>query len=247
LRRYRLIKRGRLLFIVFLLAVLRPDPAAAQTTPAAEEEEESGTENRVEETETGEKPLFLPLYLGLRAGGGLNFQSIQPAGNYEAGMDQSFGGEVALTVEYRPWQFISFLAEGIFALEAFTPYRLGTSLHTSDHYRSISLLFPLLAKVSLSLDGFQLSPLTGLYFILPLRTTMGGSSYRENLDLPLGVMLGLDLDYTLGNGRLGELYGSLRYGIDLGLATVEQTGLRYTRNRLVFSAGWRFMILGRNK
>jgi hypothetical protein len=227
----------------------------SKAEPAAAEEEEevaavSGMEEITEETGPEDKPLFPRLYLGLRGGAALDFQSVRPAGNYEAGMDQSFGGEGALTVEYRPWRYLSFQAEGIFALEAFAPYRLGNSRHTSDRYLSMYLLFPLLVKLPLSLDnmglsGFRLSPLAGPYFILPLRTTMGGSSYQDKLDLPLGVMAGFDLGYVLGGGKFGEIYGSLRYGIDLGLTTVEQTGLRYTRSRLVFSVGWKYMILGR--
>jgi hypothetical protein len=75
---------------------------------------------------------------------------------------------------------------------------------------------------------------------------MDGDSYQAKLDLPLGVLLGLDVDYALGGGKFGELYWSLRYNIDLGLTSVEETGLHYTRNRLVFSAGWRYMIPKKN-
>jgi hypothetical protein len=224
-------KQRKIGFSVFIFLFLLPVHfSIAQAAPAAEKE-----------TATGEEPRLPQLYLGVRGGASLDFQSVQPIGNYEVGMDQSFGGEGALTVGFRPWRYIGFQAEGVFVLESFTPYRLqnGGGLHSGDRYRNIYLLFPLLVKISLSLEGFQLSPLGGLYYILPLRTTLDGVSYEDKLDLPLGVMVGVDLGHALGRG---ELYGSLRYGNDLGLTTVEETGLRYTRRRLIFSLGYRFIL-----
>jgi hypothetical protein len=205
-------------------------------------------DTEVRESGPGEKSRF-QLYLGLRGGASLDFQIVRPVGNYEVSIDQSFGGEGALTVEFRPWRYVGFQAEGIFVLESFAPYRVqgAEGLHISDRYQSMYLFFPLLVKIPLSLDSFRLAPLIGPYYILSLGKTMNGSSYQDKLGLPLGVMVGFDLGYALGGGRFGELYGSLRYGTDLDLTTVEETGLRYTRGRLAFSLGYRFMLLGREK
>jgi hypothetical protein len=199
------------------------------------------------ESGTGEKKPFPRLYLGLRAGGGLDFQSVRPYEAYGGGSGQSFGVEGGLTVEFRPWRFVSFQAEGIFVLEAVGVYRLDDEAdsYTNDRYRGMYLLFPLLVKVPLDLGSFRVSPLAGAYYILPLGKSLGGATYRDTVNLPLGLMAGLDLGYPLGGGKFGEVYGSLRYGLDLGLTGVEETGLYYTRNRLIVSAGWKIEIMKR--
>ncbi|MDR0589648.1 MAG: hypothetical protein LBG25_03795 [Spirochaetaceae bacterium] len=205
------------------------------------EEEEPAETAEGEEPEEPESPgAFKPgLYLGLRAGAALNFQMIQAFGSYESGVNQSFGGEAALTVEFQPWRYLGFQAEGIFVMESFAPYRTSGGVHTSDRYKGMSLLFPLFVKVPVDLGTTRLSFLTGPYYILPLKKTANGSSYRDSSDLPLGVMVGGDLGYPLGPG---EFYGGLRYGLDLGLTDVEDTGLRYTQRRLVLFLGYAFRV-----
>jgi hypothetical protein len=217
------------------------------SVPAVKEEAPAGEET-VEEAPG--KPPFPRLYLGLRAGEGLDFQSVRPYGDYGGGMGQSFGGELALTVEFRPWRFVSFQAEGILATEAFGAYRLDSDAdrYTNDHYRGSYLLFPLLVKAPFDLRNWRLSPLAGVYFVVPLGKNLGGASYKDTVDdLPLGLMAGLDVGYALFGGRFGEIYGSLRYGLDLGLTAVEQTGLYYTRNRLILSVGWKIEMIKREK
>ena len=219
----------------------------SKVPPKEEPEEEEPVETAAEEEpeeEPAEKPVspgaFRPrLYLGLRAGAAMDFQTVQAFGGYEGGADQSFGGETALSVEFQPWRYLGFQAEGIFVMEAFAPYRTTGGVHTSDRYSGMSLLFPLLVKVPVDLGTLRLSFLAGPYYILPLKKTMNGSSYRDSLGLPLGVMAGVDLGYPLGPG---ELYGGLRYGLDLGLTNVGDTGLRYTRRRLTFSLCYAFRV-----
>jgi hypothetical protein len=104
------------------------------------------------------------------------------------------------------------------------------------------LLFPVLVKVSLGMDGLRLSPYAGACYVLPLGTDIGGVTYRVKAGLPLGVMAGFEIGGAPGGGKRGELYGSLRYGIDLGLFSAEGARLQYTRSRLVFSLGYRFGI-----
>jgi hypothetical protein len=229
---------GEFLGIVLLLVILwpaaMPPPAAAQTS-----ETETG-----KESETGERFPFPWLYLGVRGGAALDFQTVRPVGEYERGMTESFGGEGAVTVEYRPWRRVSFQAEGVFMVESFAPYRSENGRYTSDRYQGASLLFPLLLKISLNLDGLRLSPLAGAYYVMSLGKTMNGVSYNDKPDgLPLGVMVGFELGSGILGGKRGELYGGLRYGSDLGMSGVAETGLYYSRSRLIFSLGWRFGIV----
>jgi hypothetical protein len=111
----------------------------------------------------------------------------------------------------------------------------------------MSLLFPLFLKAPFNLGTFELSLLGGAYYILPLKFMMDGDSYTGKLNLPLGIMAGFELgNYSLGaGGRFGELYGGLRYGLDLGITTVDDTDLQYTRSRLALSLGYRYLFLGR--
>jgi hypothetical protein len=199
-------------------------------------------ERPADETAAGEKPPFPRLYAGLWGGGTLDFQTVRPSRNYEGDTGQSFSGAGAVTVEYRPWRYLSFQAEAFLVLESFAPFRLEseTGLHTSDRYEGMYLLLPLLVKGSFELDGLRLSPLAGLYYILPLSRTMDGVSYEEKVSLPLGIMAGLELGYSISGGKWGEVYGGLRYGSDLGLTNLEEQGLRYSRSRLIFTLGWRF-------
>ena len=218
-------------------------------------EEEAAEAEEATETEEGEQlPAGGPgaftarLYLGLRGGAALGFQMVRSFGEYEGGTGQSFGGEAAVTVEYRPWRYVGFQAEGIFVLDSFGVYRLHEGVHTKDRYWDMSMLFPLFVKVPFELEVLRPSVLVGAYYILPLRKTMGGETYRDRLKVPLGVMVGFDLGFCL-DGPLGhgELYGGLRYGIDLGLTAVEGTDLRYTRNRVVLSLGYRIWVMAKSK
>jgi hypothetical protein len=181
------------------------------------------------------------LYLGLRAGGSVDSHGVRDTGS--TGL--SFGGEAAVTVEYRPWRYAGFQAEGVFVLESTTPSTAAEDFHTSGSHWGMSLLFPLLVKVSIDLEALRTALVLGPYYILPLNKSLGGDSYRETLDVPLGIMAGFDLGFVLGSEHWfgGELYGSLRYGIDLGLTTVR--GLSYARKRLVLSAGYRIRIMGK--
>jgi hypothetical protein len=222
-------------------------------------EEEAAESEEATETEEGEQlPAGGPgafkgrLYLGLRGGAALGFQMVRSFGEYEGGTGQSFGGEAAVTVEYRPWRYMGFQAEGIFVLDSFGVYRLHEGVHTKDRYWDMSMLFPLFVKVPFDLEVLRPSVLVGAYYILPLRKTMGGETYRDRLKVPLGVMAGFDLGFRLDGpwgGLLGhgEFYGGLRYGIDLGLTAVEGTDLRYTRNRVVLSLGYRIWVGAKSK
>jgi hypothetical protein len=236
--------------VSWVFSKVPPEEEPPEEVPPEEEPEEEIPEEEVPveeepvETAAEEEPeaprAFKPrLYLGLRAGAALDFQTVQAFGGYEGGADQSFGGEAALTVEFQPWRYLGFQAEGIFVMESFAPYRISGGVHTSDRYSGMSLLFPLLVKVPVDLGTSRLSFLAGPYYILSLKKTMNGSSYRDSWGLPLGVMAGVELSYSLGPG---ELYGGLRYGLDLDLTVVEDTGLRYFRKRLVFFLGYAFRV-----
>ena len=204
-------------------------PVTETVTPAAAVPEP--------EEEAAEPEKYPKLFLGLRAGGSQDFQFIKSTRDYSEGMGQSFGGEGAITVEFRPWRNFGFQAEGVFAAESFDVYSRNTAGSVlTDRYGGAYLLFPLLLKAPLDLDGLRLSFLGGPAYILPLPGT--GSQ-----DMPLALVTGIDLGGGLGPG---ELYGSLRAGIDLGLTSAEDTALSYTRWRVGLSAGYKFLVLGRN-
>jgi hypothetical protein len=192
-------------------------------------------EIRTYENEPEVAELALPeLYLGARGGISLDLQFIRTVNPYIGDMSQSIGGEGAFTVEFQPWQYMSFQTEAIFMIESFAVSRMDTG---NDRYLAMSLLFPLLVKATLNLKEWRLAFLGGVYYILPLRRTMMGASYRDSLyKPPLGIMAGLDLGRPLGRG---ELYGGLRFGYDLALTETSDTGLVYTRRRLIFSLGYK--------
>jgi hypothetical protein len=188
---------------------------------------------------------FPRLYLGARGGAALDFQAARASGDYDRGMGRSASGEWAVTAEYQPWRFLSFQAEGVFILESLNLYTMQgqDGLYTEELYRGKYLMFPVLVKVPLALNGFRLSPLAGAYYALPLGISMGGASYGVKAAMPLGVTAGFDLGWPLGGGKYGEVYGSVRYNADLGLYKVEATGLQYTRSRAGISLGWRYGLL----
>ncbi|MDR3174265.1 MAG: PorT family protein, partial [Treponema sp.] len=196
----------------------------------------------------GEIETFPHLYLGGRLGGAASAYYIRTTGNYDAGMTQGFGVEAAFMAEYRPWRFLSVQAEAAFALDSFKAFKVERrgleEIHTTTQYTSFSILFPLLVKFSIDSGPFNVSIAAGPYLVLPLgQAVTEGSSYAYRLDLPLGLMAGMELGHALGPG---ELILSLRYGRDFGI-TMVGSGLQYTPTRVVLSAGYRFGFLKKKK
>jgi hypothetical protein len=213
-----------------------------EVTQAVQEAPAEASAVQAEERGTGEQRLFPRLYLGLGIGGGLDNQFIRPTGNYEGAITTSFGGEAAVSVEFRPWRILGFQAEGIIALESFAPFRVQNQstgrVHGTGRYTTWFLRFPLLVKVHMDLGEIDFSLLGGPYYALSPREDTKG----DKPGLPLGFMAGVSLAYPLGPG---EIFGGIRYDIDMRLSIVEESGLQYRRGRLAISAGYRFLVIGK--
>jgi hypothetical protein len=226
-------------------------PTGTEEEELAPEEEELALE---EEEWTGnvqmwsappEEPFFQRLYVGGRLGGGLDIQVSRAVQNYEGSTNQSLGAEAAITVEYQPWRYLSFQGEAIFLLSSFTVFRVSVNDdearedHFTERHMIMSLFFPLLFKMPVRLGSMNMAIMGGAYFILPIRSTKDGTSYISSQNLPLGIGWGLEVGHTLGPG---ELYGTLRYSLDLGTITAD-TDLHYTHSRLSLSVGYKFDLL----
>jgi hypothetical protein len=207
--------------------------------------EEVMAERRAQEEGIRQDPdSYYRLYLGLRGGGSASAYYSRTTGWYDAGMSQGFGGEAGFVVEYRPWKYLSFQGEAIFALDVFKVFKItqvgNQDIHTTGQYSALSMLFPLLIKTPIEGDKFSISLAGGIYYIVPIGQMLTEEgSYSYQIDLPLGFMAGIDLGHTLGPG---ELFMSLRYGRDMGM-TIVRSGLQYTPNRMVLSVGYRFGFL----
>jgi hypothetical protein len=186
------------------------------------------------------------LYVGLRGGGSFAGRYFQAMPGYYSGYSAGLGAELGLTVELRLLRFLSLQAEGDFVYEAFDgPGADGTGdARPADSYRSMSLIFPLLAKAPLNFGGFTLSLYAGAYYILALgdaEKETGATGETESaavkMDLPLGFTVGTDLGFVLGPG---ELFADLRYGRDLGATAMGEGGSPHIRDRINVCVGYKF-------
>ncbi|MFP3090216.1 PorT family protein [Treponema sp. TIM-1] len=217
-----------------------------------EEPAEETAEETIAEGDTGgdgEHPASPRLYLGLRGGASFNTYEIRGTGTYQSGAVKSIGLETALAAELRILRFLSVQAEAAFNLEYFKPSMLkhwgSEEIFTSDLYRVMSFQVPLLVKLPLTFEQWRPSVYLGPYIMLPLlpiKNTEGSYFYRINL--PIGIIFGMDLGYTLGPG---ELFLDLRYEMDLGMTIVRATSFQYTQNRISMTLGYRFGLWNRQK
>ncbi|MDR2177101.1 MAG: PorT family protein [Treponema sp.] len=213
-------------------------------------------------------PAFRPrFYLGARAGGSLNISTFQTPGEfktttekvepYKGGTTQSFGGEAAVTVEFRPFRFLSFQAEAVFMYDAFNATRRTQNPDTRElvqetgAFQSVSLMFPLLVKVPVELGKFTLSPFAGAYYVTPLGPTNitfndSAKTAAYGIDLPLGISLGIDAGLAL---KTGEIFAGLRFDQNIGM-TIPLEGQkepRYSRYKLGLSVGYKFFLGGKQR
>jgi hypothetical protein len=112
-------------------------------------------------------------------------------------------------------------------------------------FSTLSLQFPLLAKLNFYPGKFRLSPFCGAYFLLPLGSIKTSSPYDTEQSLaysvppPFGILGGLSAAYPLGPGMI---FADLRYAADLGEPELsggpEQTS--YRRHMISLSLGYEF-------
>ncbi|MDR2185695.1 MAG: outer membrane beta-barrel protein [Treponema sp.] len=118
----------------------------------------------------------------------------------------------------------------------------GTYFLANKKFTSYSLMIPLLLKVNFRTGPVILSPLAGLYGVLPLgktrfKTNTGDeASYKYSYSLPLGFTAGFEAAIKYGPGRLSA---GLRYAVDFGEAIIDND-LRYRRHILSLYLGYEF-------
>ncbi|MDR0590206.1 MAG: hypothetical protein LBG25_06640, partial [Spirochaetaceae bacterium] len=87
-------------------------------------------------------------------------------------MSQGFSGNAAVVAEYRMFRFLGLQAEAIFNYDAFKVAKItedpGRNIRSTDKFRAMSLMVPLLIKVPLAIGKFVLSPFGGVYYTMPL-------------------------------------------------------------------------------
>jgi hypothetical protein len=161
---------------------------------------------------------------------------------------------MAIAVEYRPWRYLGFQAEGLLLVENLNVYRRMTegASHDEDKYTpfstsSLSLITPLLVKLPFEVGNIGLRLVLGPYFILPLTQTkdlLESITDREALFtrmlFPFGFSAGIEIGFRLGSW---EILGGVRYSRDFTESTGQPNGpysnLRFNRERLSITLGFR--------
>jgi hypothetical protein len=235
---------------VFLLFSMAPFFAAAQTT---EERIATGrfgaAEPETQDTLPTDNGSYGShwLHLGLRAGPSL--------GIYIPGDDTAFtGGDsygaslnaaLQATVEIVP--LFSVQAEAVFTWDHGSLWQyefLNNDLSSYQYtFKSLSLQFPLLAKLNFYPGKFRVSPFLGAYAILSLgemETDDHGrqTSYDYSYSPPLGLLGGVSAEFPLGPGFI---FADLRYSADLGSPDLQDGDVEtYTRHTATLSVGYEF-------
>ncbi|MDR2630829.1 MAG: PorT family protein [Spirochaetaceae bacterium] len=212
----------------------------------------SQRDNEAEEDSGGILPYNRRFFLGVRGGGLFNSTVPQTSGDYEGGVSQGFSGEGAVLAEFRIFRFLGVQAEAVFIYDTFKAAKKTQKVlevvRSTDTFRSMSLIFPLLIKVPLEVGRFTLSPFVGVYYAMPLGRmkivpndpdeTSGFYTYK--IDPPFGVTLGIDAGLPIGPG---ELFAGLRFNQNIGMTKVQnQNRMEYTRYRIGLSLGYEFLI-----
>jgi hypothetical protein len=118
----------------------------------------------------------------------------------------------------------------------------GTYFLANKKFTSYSLMIPLLIKANFRAGPAILSPLAGLYGVIPLgkvqfKTNTGDEeSYKYSHSLPLGFTAGFEAAVKYGPGRL---LAGLRYAVDFGEAVIDDD-LHYRRHILSLYLGYEF-------
>jgi hypothetical protein len=179
-------------------------------------------------------------YAGLRGGMSLGEYAFQSTRNYNPGYSVGVSGEGGVVAELRLFRFLALQAEGDFIYETFE----ASGVSADATFTSMSLMFPLIAKVPLELGKFVLSPYAGAYYAMALgEAGKDADGEKERMPVrtmypPLGFMAGADLGVSLGPG---EFFADVRYGKKLGATVIgEEEGPLYIQDRVSVSFGYKF-------
>ncbi|MDR2663297.1 MAG: PorT family protein [Treponema sp.] len=119
----------------------------------------------------------------------------------------------------------------------------GQYVLANKKYTNLSLEIPVLVKMNFKIARIRLSPLAGLYTVLPLGRTRyrksnegGESSYSWSFSVPLGFTGGLEGAIPWGPGVMAA---GLRYGMDFGTIHIDD-GTNFRRHTLSVYLGYEF-------
>jgi hypothetical protein len=237
---------------VFLLFTLAPFFAVAQTSG---ERVETGRFGAGEPVATNTAPADDGpygnrwLYLGLRAGPSLGIYIPSDDTAFTGGDSYGISLNTAIqaTVDIVP--FFSLQGEVIFAWDHGSLWQYEFLNNDDDltsyqqKFKTLSLQFPLLAKLNFYPGKFRVSPFLGAYAILPLgdiETARHGetSSHGYSYSLPLGLLGGFSVEFPLGPGLI---FADLRYSADLGSPELRDGDMEtYIRHTAALSLGYEF-------
>jgi hypothetical protein len=253
------------------LLCLFPPLAGAQeggSSLVREERVETGRFGVEEPESPGAAPQGEPefstqwLYLGLRAGPSLRFYT--PTGDipYTGGDTFAPSMDAAFQANFQFLSFLSLQGEVVFTWDSASrwAYNLVTTEGNEKeidrytwNYNSLSLQFPLTARLNFYPGRFRVSPFLGTYFLLPLgdltvKSSQGGGeeSGAYGYSLPLGLLGGLNGALKVGPGWI---FADLRYAADLGELEPEGGERQYRRSMVSFTMGYElgfFTRKGRN-
>jgi hypothetical protein len=123
-------------------------------------------------------------------------------------------------------------------------------------FSSVSLMIPLVFKLKFQAGPVRLSPLAGIYGILPLgkahyKTNMGDGERDVGyaISVPLGISAGIQAAVKAGPGRI---VADLRYAGDFGVVTIDvddrgENYDNYKRNMISVSLGYEFGFFDVNR
>ena len=146
------------------------------------------------------------LYLGLRGGGGFSQWAYDTGGNHPAtvhNINMLASANIALQASVRLAQFFAIQAEANL-ISDFGPAHNPYTGVFAGHFNSLSLQFPLLAKLVLQGERIKAGIFGGVYLHVPL-TEFGGEPVLEWFDywadFP-GITAGLNIGWRIGPGNL---------------------------------------------
>ncbi|MDR0553833.1 MAG: hypothetical protein LBG76_03405 [Treponema sp.] len=202
------------------------------------------------------------LYLGLRGGGSLRLSAQSSTLFWE---DQSISFPYITPL----WDFVNMNAAFHIAVHLFTLGKLqidvqAEAIFTTDHasftwldngnteqspFKSMSLMFPLLARFSLRENILSMGIQGGVYYTLPLgqmenKALVQGSSFDYALDLPLGYTAGIYFGVKAGPG---SLFLDARWADDLGEFQNNAGEPLYHRSMIIVNFGYELGIITKTK
>jgi hypothetical protein len=242
-----------------LLFCLLPSSAQAQTSEERTITGRFGADDpSAEDAGTGSGDRMNRwFFLGARLGPSLRFYT--PSGDTAFTGGDSYGAslETGIQMSLQIVRIFSIQAEAIFTWDnaSLWNYTVNTNNIDIDRYTrqfsSLSLKFPLAAKLNFYPGKFRISPFAGAYFILPLGTVKTSSPLDEektfsySISPPLGILGGISVGLPLGPGII---FTDIRYAADLGEMELEGGGPQaYRRHMTTISFGYEFSFFEKRK